>query len=50
MLLVLQSVHRTPPDDRFFMLQDLVGQVVESYLPMVPRAFKSFGSPLAGKA
>lgn len=38
MLLVLQSIHRTPPDDKFFILQDIVGQVVDNYLPMVTRA------------
>ena len=41
MLLVLQSVHRSPPDDRFFVLQDMVGQVVESYLPMVSKSHSS---------
>lgn len=49
MLLVLQSVHRSPPDDRFFILQDLVAQVVDSYLPMVPRTSKAFGSPPPGE-
>jgi hypothetical protein len=37
MLLVLQSVHRTPPDARFFVLQDIVSAVVDSYLPMISR-------------
>lgn len=37
MLLVLQSTHKTPPDDRFFILQDMVGLVVDNYLPMVTR-------------
>lgn len=35
---MLQSIHRTPPDDKFFILQDIVGQVVDNYLPMVTRA------------
>lgn len=38
MLLVLQSIHRSPPDDNFFILQDMVSQVVDNYLPMVIRA------------
>ena len=38
MLLVLQSIHRNPPDDRFFVLQDIVGTVVESYFPMVTKS------------
>ena len=36
MLLVLQSVHRTPPTEQFLQLQSLVGQVVRYYLCMVP--------------
>lgn len=39
MLLVLQSVHRSPPDSRFFVLQDLASRVVDNYLPMVTRSF-----------
>lgn len=38
MLLVLQNVHRTPPDENYFILQQLVGKVVKSYLPMVARS------------
>lgn len=46
MLLVLQSVHHFPPNDNFFVLQDLVCAVVESYLPMVTRSqFSKPGNP-----
>ena len=38
MLLVLQNVHRTPPTESYFALQQLVGKVVKSYLPMVARS------------
>lgn len=37
MLLVLQNVHQTPPSEAYFVLQQLVGKVVKSYLPMVAR-------------
>ena len=35
MLLVLQSVHQSNPTDNFFALQEIVGQVVDNYFPMV---------------
>lgn len=35
MLLVLQSVRRSPPADQFFQLQTLVGKVVKPYMYMV---------------
>lgn len=38
MLLVLQNVHRSPPKEAYFVLQQLVGKVVKSYLPMVARS------------
>lgn len=38
MLLVLQNVHRSPPDEEYFVLQQLVSKVVKSYLPMVARS------------
>lgn len=38
MLLVLQNVHLSPPKDEYFVLQELVGKVVKSYLPMVARS------------
>ena len=38
MLLVLQNVHRSPPKESYFVLQQLVGKVVKSYLPMVARS------------
>lgn len=47
MLLVLQSIHRNPPDDRFFVLQDIVGTVVESYFPMVTKS-QVMTSPMQG--
>lgn len=37
MLLVLQSVHKTPPSDQFFQLQALVERVVQPYLCLVTR-------------
>ncbi len=37
MCLVLQSVHKTPPTDQFYMLQSIVNKVVPSYLSMVAR-------------
>ena len=49
MLLVLQSVHHSPPGDNFFVLQDLVCVVVESYWPMVIRSqFKPGECPAHG--
>ena len=38
MLLVLQSVHQTPPVEQFYTLQTLVGKVVHPYLCMVHRS------------
>ena len=38
MLLVLQSVRRTPPVEQFYTLQTLVGKVVHPYLFMVHRS------------
>jgi hypothetical protein len=38
MLLVLQNVHRSPPKEAYFALQQLVGKVIKSYLPMVARS------------
>ena len=38
MLLVLQSVREATPTEEFFALQELVGQVVDNYFPMVTRA------------
>ena len=38
MLLVLQNVHRSPPKEAYFVLQQLVGKVVKSYLPMVAKS------------
>ena len=38
MLLVLQGVHRTPPSEQFFLLQNLAAKVVQPYLCMVTRS------------
>ncbi len=45
MLLVLQSVHETPPADNYYSLQDLVGRLVKPYICMVPRARGGAKSP-----
>ena len=45
MLLVLQSVHRTPPTEQFLQLQSLLGQVLRYYLCMVPQTRRSSRSP-----
>jgi len=43
MLLVLQSVHQTPPVEQFYTLQTLVGKVVHPYLCMVHRSRQGSG-------
>lgn len=37
MLLILQSVHKIPPSDQFYQLQNLVKKVVHPYLCMEPQ-------------
>ena len=45
MCLVLQSVHKTPPTEQFFMLQSIVKKVVHPYLVMVARPHPSTKAP-----